>query len=328
MRVLVTGGAGFVGHHLVEHLLKTTDHEVVVLDRLDASGNLNRLGEMVAWQQNRRRTKFIHHDLRAEISPLLSSQIGKIEVVFHLAAGSHVDRSIEDPLSFVLDNVVGTTNLLNWARQHDSLHRLMQFSTDEVFGPAPSGVAYQEWDRHAPKNPYAASKAAADDMCIAFYNTYGLPVAITQCMNIIGERQHPEKFVPLCIKRIRDGETVYIHSDETLTVPGSRFYIHARNVAAAVLFVFEKGLPGQKYNIQGEREISNLEMAQLIAQYVGRPLRYEMLSFHASRPGHDLRYALNGDLMAEMGWRIPVGLEESLRKTVEWTLEHPHWLAC
>lgn len=327
MRALITGAAGFVGSHLVEHILKTTDWEIVALDRLDTSGNLNRLGEMIAWQQARGRAKMIHHDLRAEINQLLSSQIGKVDVVFHLAAASHVDRSIDDPLSFVQDNVVGTANILNWARHHDRLHRLVYFNTDEVFGPAPAGHAYGEWDRHAPKNPYAATKAAADDLCIAFHNTYSLPILTTICMNVFGERQLGEKYVPLCIRKARDGEVVQIHADTTCTIAGSRFYIHARNVAAAVLFVLEHGTPGEKFNIVGEREVDNLEMARLVAEFVGKPLMYEMVSFHTSRPGHDLRYALNGDKMALMGWQIPVGFEVSLEKTVRWTLDNPEWLA-
>lgn len=326
MRALVTGAAGFVGHHLCEHLLKTTDWELVCLDRLDTSGNLNRLTDMEIWPTVRTRVRVIHHDLKAEINALLSRQIGPVDVVFHLAAASHVDRSIQVPLEFVHDNVIGTANLLEWARRCDPQPRVIYFSTDEVFGPAQPGQAFHEWDRHAPKNPYAAAKAAADDLCIAFHNTYHLPVLTTICMNIFGQRQHPEKFVPSTIRKVRDGETVLIHADPTRTIPGSRFYIHARNVAAAVLFVLERGQSGEKYNIVGEREVSNLEMAQLIAEVVGRPLRYEMTDFHSSRPGHDLRYALDGSRLEAMGWKPPVGFLQSLEATVKWTLAHPEWL--
>jgi dTDP-glucose 4,6-dehydratase len=327
VKVLVTGAAGFVGHHLCEHVLKTTDWELVCLDRLDESGNLNRLTGLDIWRQERARVRVIHHDLKAEINGLLDHQLGRVDVVFHLAAASHVDRSIENPLAFVHDNVVGTANLLDWARRRGDLGRLVYMNTDEIFGPADQGQAFGEWDRHAPKNPYAASKACADDLCIAFHNTYGLPVLTAICMNVYGQRQHGEKYVPSTIRKVRDGELVIIHADSTRTMPGSRFYIHARNVAAALLFVLEHGVPGEKYNIVGEREVSNLEMAELIAAYVGRPLQYDLVDFHSSRPGHDLHYRLSGERLAEMGWKLPVGFEESLETTVRWTLEHPEWLA-
>jgi dTDP-glucose 4,6-dehydratase len=323
--VLITGGAGFIGHHLIEAILKNTDWEVVTLDRLDYSGDLGRLSEISAWPQARHRVRFVWHDLRAGINPTVARRIGGVELVLHLAAATHVDRSIEDPMGFVQDNVVGTTNLLLWARDARPA-QFLYFSTDEVFGPAPNGRSYAEWDRYRSANPYAATKAGAEELCLAFQNTYGLPIAITHTMNVFGERQSPEKFIPSTVRKVRDGETVQIHADATRTISGSRFYIHARNVAAAMMFLHQRALPGEKYNIVGEREVSNLELAQLIAATVGRDLKYEMVSWHASRPGHDLRYALDGSRLAAMGWRQPVDFEESLRRTIQWTLEHPEWL--
>jgi dTDP-glucose 4,6-dehydratase len=153
-----------------------------------------------------------------------------------------------------------------------------------------------------------------------------MQVIISHCMNVFGERQHPEKFIPMTIKRAKNGEKVLIHSDKTKTIPGSRFYIHARNVASAVLFLMNEGEFGEKYNIVGEREVDNLELAKCIAGVVGVGLDYEMVDFHSSRPGHDLRYALDGTKMKELGWSIPVGFEESLERTIRWTLAHKEWL--
>lgn len=325
MRVLITGGAGFIGHHVVEHILNTTDWNVVCLDRLDTSGNLNRLAEVLLVHPGKARVEVLFHDLRAAIAPQLAKQIGEVDAIFHIAAATHVDRSIECPMEFVLDNVVATCNILDYARTLKSLQRFMYFSTDEVFGPIEKGT-YNEWDRYNSGNPYAATKAGGEELCLAYRNTYRLPVVISHCMNVFGERQHPEKFIPSTIQKVRDGETVLIHADPTKTKAGSRFYIHARNVAAAILFLFQHAALGEKYNIVGEREVDNLEMAQFIAAAVGQPLRYELVDFHSSRPGHDLRYGLNGDLMASMGWKLPVNFESSLQRTVAWTLNHPRWM--
>lgn len=331
-RILVTGGAGFVAHHFIEHVLKSTDWQIITLDRLDVSGNLNRLASIEGWDQYKTRVKTVFHDLKAPINDSIKKSIGEVNYIFHFAAGSHVDRSIDDPMSFVMDNVVGTGNVLDYARNLSSLEKMIYFSTDEVFGPAPDGVDYKEWDRYNSGNPYSASKAGAEELCLAFANTYKIPVLISHCMNIFGERQHPEKFIPMTIKKILNGETVTIHANKDKTRAGSRFYIHARNVAAATMFLLENGetvdgsgLKG-KYNIRGERELDNLTLAQMIANILGKELKYEMVDFHSSRPGHDLRYALDGSLMESMGWNLPVNLEDSLRKVVEWSLQHPEWL--
>ena len=319
MKILVTGAAGFIGHHLVARLL-TQDNEITILDRLDHSGNLNRLAEIGAIGN----VRFAYHDLRAGINSQLAAQLGRQDWIVHMAAATHVDRSISDPMSFVQDNVVSTCNILEYAKQVQS--RFLYFSTDEVFGPAPSGVRYKEDDRYHSTNPYAATKAGAEELCVAYHNTYKLPVIITHTMNVFGQRQHPEKFIPNTIVKVRDGKTVTIHADASRTKAGSRFYIHAQSVADAVCFLFDHGKAGEKYNIVGEREVDNLELAQLIAKYVGKTLKYEMVDFHSQRPGHDLRYALDGYKMAKMGWRPPSTFEDSLMQTVRWTLASPKWL--
>lgn len=336
-----------MGHHLIEHILKNTNWDIVSIDRLDTSGDLNRLKDMDCWEAEKHRMKIVHWDLKAEFNDQVTKRIGDFDYFVHCAAGSHVDRSISDPMSFVMDNVVGTANVLEFFRKyyqnndviqddgkltHIRNPKLLYFSTDEVFGPAPEGVSFKEWDRFNPNNPYAATKAGAESLCDAYANTYRLPIIVTHCMNIFGERQHPEKFVPMLITKIQNGETVTIHSDATKTKAGTRHYLHTRNVCASVLFLLEKGkvLDGKanhgKYNIVGEKETSNLEMAEAIAAQLGKPLNYEMVDFHTSRPGHDLRYALNGDLLKAEGFIYPVSFEESLNKTVEWTLNHPEWL--
>lgn len=325
MRVLVTGGAGFIGSHVIEHILRNTDWSVVSLDRLDTSGNLNRLTDMTDWDRHKTRVAIVHHDLKAELNTQVAKQIGHVDVILHLAAASHVDRSITDPVSFVMDNVVGTAHLLEYARTVDALQKLIYFSTDEVFGPCPSG-AFLEWDRYKSANPYSASKAGAEELCLAYHNTYRLPCIISHCMNVFGEKQHPEKFIPLVVRKVLHGETVEIHADPSLTKAGSRFYIHARNVAAATLFLLDEGEPGDKYNIVGEREVDNLELARFIASILDRPLKHQLVDFSDSRPGHDLRYGLDGMKMAAMGWKAPVNFEQSLIRTVNWYKGRPEWL--
>lgn len=303
MKVLLTGGAGFIGANLVHYLLKHTDWNITILDRLDHSGNLNRLMDFVAGPNDllKGRVRFKFHDLRAALNDQVIQQIGKHDYILHLAAATHVDRSITDPMSFVLDNVVTTCNILDFARKSGCL-RFLQFSTDEVFGPAPEGVRYKENDRYNSGNPYAATKAGAEELAVSYHNTYGLPVIVTHTMNVIGPMQNPEKFVPMTIAKVMRGETVLIHSNKEKTKAGSRFYIEAEEVSRAILLLLDRGVPGEKYNIVGSEEIDNLDLAQRIATTMGKRLRHEMLDFHSSRPGHDLRYALDGSKMRLMGF--------------------------
>jgi dTDP-glucose 4,6-dehydratase len=324
-KVLITGGAGFIAHHVIEHILKTTDWHIVTLDRLDFSGNLNRLAEVVP---NDGRVKTVFHDLKAELNPQIVKAIGEIDIILHLAAGSHVDRSIEFPMEFVMDNVVGTCNILNYARSLPNLERFIYFSTDEVFGPAPNGVNYDEYARYNSSNPYSASKAGGEELAVAFANTYKMPLYITHTMNVFGERQHPEKYIPVCIKRIRDAEKITIHSDITKTIPGSRYYIHASDVASALLFILnlKDQCNGSKFNVVGKEEINNLQLAQMIADVQGKELIYELSDFHSARPGHDLRYALSGDYMRKLGWEPQISLKDRISEVVNWTLDNDRWL--
>jgi len=325
MKALITGGCGFIGHHLVEHILKNTDWDIVVLDRLNyASLGFDRLRDIEAYDD--KRVKTLTADFTKPIQEGLKKEIGEVDYILHLGAETHVDNSIENPEPFVMSNVIGTMHLLNFARELKNLKRFVYFSTDEIFGPAPEEVNYKEWDRYNSTNPYSASKAGGEELALAYANTYKIPIIITHTMNAFGERQHPEKFIPMTIKKILNDEVVTIHSNKNKTKSGSRFYIHCRNIASAILFLLEKGEFREKYNIVGEKEITNLEMAQFIAKVLGKELKYEMVDFHSSRPGHDLRYALDGAKMKGMGWDVPMKFEESLKRTIQWSLKHPEWL--
>jgi dTDP-glucose 4,6-dehydratase len=353
-KVLITGGTGFVGHHLIEHVLKNTDWDIVILDRIDTASNPNRILGIDGIDALKHRIKFLWWDLKSELNSLICNQLGgPFDYIFHLAAGSHVERSIEDPMSFFQDNCIGTVNILQYAKHWlKSDGRFLYFSTDEVFGPAPmdeSFTGYKEWDRLNPNNPYAAAKAAAEMAVISFSHTYRIPCVMTNTMNIYGERQHPEKYVPLVINKVLKGEKLFIHANKDCTQAGKRHYLHARNISAATLWVAQNGelLNGSakqgRYNIVGEIEMDNLELAKLIERYVHEwqidgwnppgdqgpinDLNYELVDFHSSRPGHDLRYALDGTHLAEAGFSYPVSFHDSLRKTVWWTLDHrSEWL--
>ena len=338
-RVLVTGGAGFIAHHLIARIIRTTDWQVVCLDRLDFSGNLNRLADIMQdfSALDKKRIEIVYHDLKAELNPQISEALGDVNIVLHLAAGSHVDRSIEFPMEFVMDNVVGTVNLLQYARTLKNLERFVYFSTDEVSGPAPKGVRFAERDRYNATNPYSASKAGGEEMCVAFENTYRLPIVITHTMNVFGERQHPEKFIPMCIKRVRDGELIGIHANAEMTEAGSRHWIHAADVADGLMFILGLNVNGlerdfggakcPKFNLVGPEEVDNLVLAQMIADAVGKPLNYKMVDYHSQRPGHDLRYAMSGDYVKQLGWEPRLKLSERIKEMVDWTLANERWLS-
>ena len=338
--VLITGGCGFIAHHVIDLLIKKTDWNITTLDRLDYSGNLNRLHEILEKYdtQTKKRVNIVFHDLKAEINSIginFINRLGKIDTILHLAASSHVDRSISHPMEFIFDNTIGTTHLLEYARRLDTLETFLYFSTDEIFGPAPPGVAYDERARYNSTNPYSASKAAAEEFCVAYENTYKMPMMITHTMNVFGERQTSEKFIPLCIDRVRKGAKIFIHSNEEKTQAGSRSYIHAADVAEALLFLITKKPKcpidyGQakcpKFNIVGKEEVDNLTLAKLVAQAQNRELNYEMVDFHSSRPCHDLRYALDGNLMRSLGWEPKIAFSERIKQVSDWYLQNTRWL--
>lgn len=330
-RVLLTGAGGFFGSHLLRHLMMNTDWEFVCICSWKHKGTPERLENAINGLDKDRVT-VITHDLESPITPQTLKRIGKIDYILNIASNSHVDRSISDPVPFIMGNVALVVNMLELARElKPSL--FLQFSTDEVYGAAPIGVDYKEWSTILPSNPYSASKAAQEAIAVSYWRTYNVPVIITNTMNLFGETQDAEKYTARLVKKIYDGETVTVHGSEGNI--GSRYYLHARNGADAVLFIVKNLKPTpyseevdrpDRYNIVGDIEMDNLELAKLVAEILGKELKYELEDFHASRPGHDRRYALDGSKLKDLGWKAPMDFKESLTNTINWTLKNPNWL--
>lgn len=321
--VLLTGVAGFIGSHMAEHIAATTDWRIVGLASFRHRGDSERLESCPS-------VELYHADLTAPLSPRLIDRIGPVDYIVNAAAESHVDRSIDDPWPFIENNVAVALSMLEYARIVKP-RAFVQIGTDEVYGAAPVGTDHAEWSPILPSNPYAASKAAQEAIAISYWRTYGVPLVLTNTMNNFGERQDPEKYIPTIIRSVHHGTTLTVHGQPGNI--GSRFYLHARNHADAVMFLLNRApamypdaaMP-DRYNIRGEREVDNLELAQFIAGIIGKPLHYELLDFHSARPGHDLRYALDDAKLRGLGWVPPVPLEASLAKAVRWTLGRPEWL--
>jgi dTDP-glucose 4,6-dehydratase len=262
-------------------------------------------------------------------------KMGPPDYVVNFASESHVDRSIEDPVPFIKNNVDIALNMVEYCRiVHPD--KFIQISTDEVYGAAPDGVFFKEWSEILPSNPYAASKAAQEAICIGHWRAYGVPLILINCMNLVGEYQDNEKYLPLVIGKLHRGDTLTIHGNKDYI--GKRTYIHARNLADGILFLlneihpvkFEQSLTSvikpSRFNICGEKELNNLEVAQAVAEIMGKPLKYELVDFHLTRPGHDMRYGLDGSKIHQAGWKQPFTLEESLGKMIKWYLDNPEWL--
>lgn len=330
MRVLLTGASGFVGSHVLQHLLENTDWHIVCIASWKHKGLPERILEVLDGQ-DRSRVTIITHDLESPITAKTAERIGRIDFILNLASQSHVERSITDPVPFVQNNVNLMLNMLEFARKVQP-RVFLQFSTDEVYGPAPDEKDFPEWSTILPSNPYSASKAAQEALAISYWRTYGVPVIITNCMNIFGEMQDPEKYMALIIRNVQKGEDVPVHGKPDAI--GSRYYLHARNVADAIMYIL-RTLPPEmypdtdrpsRYNIVGDVEMDNLNLALTVATMMGKPLRYHLVDFHSVRPGHDRRYALDGTKLQDLGWKAPLSFEESLRRYIKWTNEHPQWL--
>jgi dTDP-glucose 4,6-dehydratase len=324
--IVITGGCGFIGSSLVEHIHRKTKWNIYILDKLTyASNGLNRLRDSGLLSSDR--VNVFTVDLAAgPLPPGIVKELGQINYIAHLAAESHVDNSVSEPVYTIQNNVMSTVYMLEYARTLTNLELFLYFSTDEVFSNSNNGQAYKETDFHKPTNPYSASKSASEKICMGYKNTYRIPLMITNTMNCYGERQHVEKFVPKCIKYILEDRIIQIHADPKCTTPGNRNYIHVRNVSDAILFIMANGIIGEGYNIMGEKELDNLEMAKFIADVIGKELKYELVDFHSDRPYHDLSYKLDGTKLKNLGWEPPTNIEESLRKTIEWTLLNKTWL--
>lgn len=354
MHVLLTGAGGFVGSHVLRHLLVNTDWTVTAPvtgthrgqhPRLDLAFAADSRAEEFA---RRARVDVVYHDLQWPFSPQEILRLGQIDVIMNVASQSHVDRSIEDPVAFTLNNARLMLNMLELAREiRPAL--FLQMSTDEVYGPAYGDYRHHEGEPHRPSNPYSASKSAQESFAYAWWRTYDLPVVITNTMNIFGETQDPEKFFAKVMRCIARGEPIPVHARHEWVnsqlgidrwVVGSRFYLHARNLADAWLYLTNRYLTGDlvlpryamgardlaRFNIVGDRELGNDDLAAMIADVMGTTAQFDYIDFHASRPGHDLRYALDGTQLAQLGWKAPVSLEEGIERTVTWTLKRSEWL--
>jgi len=320
MRVLITGGAGFIGHHTVEHFLKNTDWEIIVLEGFNYAGVIRKITDISVYDP--RRVRFVYHDIRSPISEFIKKQIGKIDYIIHMAAETHVDRSLEDPYRFVSTNVIGTFNMLEFAKVHEGLQKYIQISTDEVYGPAPKGKDFKEWERLKPSNPYSATKAGADCLAYSYSKCYKMPIIITRTMNNFGER-HPEKFIPMVVRNLLLNKPIVIHG-----IPpniSSRKWLHARNHADALLFLLKNGTIGDIYNIAGD-EMDVETLAKKIALIMGKRPVFKYLDFHSTRPGHDLRYSLDDSKIRKIGWKPPFSFERSLKKTIKWMVKNKEWL--
>lgn len=314
-RILVTGGAGFIASNFITHLMEHTDYDVVSIDRLDDAGSLERLADIKSRYPNRLSCRW--HDLRAAVSVDVAP--GPFAYIVHMAAGSHVDRSHADPIGFVLDNVLGTANLLEWARKYHRSTKLLYFGTDEIFGPAPEGVDFHEHARFEPENLYAASKAGGELLCLAYVHQHGMPIVATHCCNVYGPSQHAEKFIPLAAGRIARGDVLQVHARDGRS--STRLYIHVDDVSRAVLTVLEKGGTihddaSGRYNIRADQEIANLDVARRIAALLDKPLHYELVENPPNRPKPDMRYALSDTKLRALGWKPAVDFDAGLAAVV------------
>lgn len=331
-RVLLTGAGGFLGIHVIDHILATTDWHVVALDSFRHKGITDRLRYSEHVRAHPERVTVLQHDLNAPISAVLAHDIGAVDAIINAASESHVDRSLDDPVRFVQNNVNVALHMLEFARAAQP-RVFVQVSTDEVYGPAHGNELHKEWAPILPSNPYSGSKACQEALCIGWWRSFGVPVVICNAMNLIGEYQDPEKFVPKAVRSILAGEPVDIHM--TNNVVGSRCWLHARNYADAVCWIIRALEPVKfgslvsrpdRFNIVGERH-TNEEMAVMLANACGRLPSLNYVDYHIRRTGHDLHYGLDGTKLAALGWRAPLTLADSLARTVAWYRANPQWLA-
>lgn len=333
MRILVTGGAGFIGSALVRRLIEHTDHEVLVFDKLTYAGNLNSLGPVKAST----RYAFVQGDIcdAEAVGKVLASF--KPDIVAHLAAESHVDRSIDGPGTFIQTNVVGTFVMLNqtlayWRGLDDAgkaAFRFHHISTDEVFGSLGEDGFFTETTAYDPRSPYSASKAGSDHLVRAWGHTYGLPVLVTNCSNNYGPYHFPEKLIPLIIIRALSGEQLPVYGDGS----NVRDWLFVDDHARALQAVFERGSPGETYNVGGNAERKNIEVVRAICGILDtlRPrtdgkVYAEQITYVTDRPGHDHRYAIDASkIRADLGWEPSVTFELGIEQTVRWYLENRDW---
>ena len=310
MRILVTGGAGFIGSNFVRHVLsKHPDYQIDVLDKLTYAGRKENLHDV--WD----RITFHKGDITKK--DVVEKIAEYCDCIVNFAAETHVDRSIMEPGAFVLTDVLGVYNLLEVARKF-STPKFVQISTDEVYGHVLKG-SFREEDRINPRNPYSASKAGAELLCKAYFETYGLPAIIARSSNNYGPYQHPEKLIPKTI--------IYALSDEPIPVYGAgenvRDWLYVKDNCEAINLLLHKGEPGEIYNIAAGQKLKNIQVIQKILKLVNKP--ESLIKFVKDRPGHDLRYSLHTKKMRELGWKPETRFAEGIKKTVEWYKQNEKW---
>ena len=328
--ILITGGAGFIGSHVVRLMVTRYPHyRIVNLDKLTYAGNLANLLDV----REKSNYRFVKADICDPDEVRRVFEEYRIDSVIHLAAESHVDRSITDPLSFARTNVMGTLNLLEAARQMwqpATPHLFYHVSTDEVYGALPFGDAlFTEETRYDPHSPYSASKAASDHFVRAYHDTYGLPVVLSNCSNNYGPYQFPEKLIPLFINNIRHNKPLPVYGKGE----NVRDWLYVEDHARAIDLIFHRGRTGETYNIGGFNEWKNIDLIRVMIKTVDRLLgrkegeSEKLITFVTDRAGHDLRYAIDSTkLKNELGWEPSLQFEEGIEKTVRWYLDHQEWL--
>jgi len=332
-KYLVTGGAGFIGSAVVRRLIETTDHAVLVVDKLTYAGNLDSLRSV----SGSNRYAFEQADIVDTVAMRRLVSDFAPDVIMHLAAESHVDRSIDGPGEFIQTNVVGTFALLQAALSHwrtlsadrQKAFRFHHISTDEVFGSLGADGLFREDTPYSPNSPYSASKAASDHLVRAWHHTYGLPVVMTNCSNNYGPYHFPEKLIPLTIINALEGKPLPVYG----TGENVRDWLHVEDHAEALLLVAEQGGLGQSYNVGGHNEQSNIAVVRMICSILDELApdaaigsREKLITFVTDRPGHDARYAIDaGKIGRELGWKPRYTLEKGLRDTVRWYLDNKTW---